>query len=108
MSDEPLTQRHVRMLLVLTDGPLHGYGIGKAITERSGGGIEMLPGSLYRALAQLVRRGLILEVGEDPEDPRRRRYRLTAEGRGALREELDRMAQIMDEGRRLGVLPREV
>lgn len=107
MTDEPLTQRHVRILLVLADEPRHGYAISKEITERSGGEVALLPGSLYRALAQLERRELIREAGTDEEDPRRRSYRLTDLGRAALRTELERMERLMDEGRRLGVLPRE-
>ena len=104
MSEDSLTQRHVRILLVLAEGARHGYAISKAITELSGGDVRLLPGSLYRALGQLERRDLIEETEPAGDDERRRTYRLTPEGKQALGEELRRMAGLAEEGRRIGVI----
>lgn len=95
---------HDAQMLVLTalaDGPLHGYAINTAIEDLTGD--KLGPGSLYGALTRLEARGLIEpteEVG------RQRPVRLTAAGRDALREELQRMAKVSRIGlRALGVEP---
>lgn len=104
MSTPTLSSRHVRILLVLAGAPTHGYEIGKQIEQHTGGRIRLRPGSLYRALHQLLERGLIREVAEPGDDPRRRSYDLTGAGRRALAVELDRMGRLVEQGRRLGVV----
>lgn len=104
MPDSPLSTRHVHILLALADEAQHGYSVGKRIEEDTGGRIVLRPGSLYRALHQLLERGLIREDEEVDDDPRRRTYRITATGRAALREELGGMDRLVERGRRIGVL----
>lgn len=104
MKTPTLSTRHVRILLVLADAPRHGYEIGKEIEHETGGRIRLRPGSLYRALHQLLERGLIRELEEDEGDPRRRSYDVTSSGRQALSAELTRMGQLVEQGRRLGVV----
>jgi DNA-binding PadR family transcriptional regulator len=104
MVESALTLRHTHILLVLVESPSHGYAIGKGLQAATGE--ALLPGSLYRALSQLLRRGLIEETrGGDPTDPRRREYRLTAAGRKALELELANLGHLVEHGRRLGVVP---
>jgi DNA-binding PadR family transcriptional regulator len=104
MNDEPLTLRHTHILLVLAESPNHGYAIGRAL--RDSRAETLLPGSLYRALAQLLRRGLIEEARAGRGvDPRRREYRLTTAGRKALQAELARIGDLIAQGRRLGLVP---
>jgi DNA-binding PadR family transcriptional regulator len=104
MHDEPLSLRHTQILLVLAESSSHGYAIGKALQDT--GSEALLPGSLYRALAQLLRRGLIEEArAVRGADPRRREYRLTAAGRRALQGELARIGDLVAQGRRLGLVP---
>ena len=104
MHDEPLSLRHTQILLVLAESTSHGYAIGKALQDT--GGETLLPGSLYRALAQLLRRGLIEEARAGRGvDPRRREYRLTPSGRRALEGELARIGDLVAQGRRLGLVP---
>jgi DNA-binding PadR family transcriptional regulator len=103
MTDDALTLRHTRILLVLAESANHGYAIGKAVQDATGE--PLLPGSLYRALSQLLRRGLIEETAAEGGDPRRREYRLSEPGREALTRELARIGELMDQGRRLGLLP---
>jgi len=87
--DGPALKRIEFMALAaLTEEPLHGYGIALLIDERTGGQERIRPGSLYRVLDRLQRRGL-LEKAErrataDGEDERRTYYRLTALGRHAV------------------------
>lgn len=70
----------------LADGEKHGYAIADDIADRTGR--RPGPGTLYGAIARLERDGLI-EALEG--DERRRPYRLSAEGRRVLTEELDGM-----------------
>ena len=72
------------LLAVLADAPAHGYRVVEALRERSEGAFELAEGTVYPALYRLERAGL-LESGWEPGDGRRRRvYRVTRKGRGAL------------------------
>ena len=81
----PLTPIAFEILLSVAEGEAHGYGILLDIEERSGGRLRPHAGTLYRAIARLVERGLLEELDErpDPEldDERRRYYGLTRLGR---------------------------
>src|SRR5260370_10664740 len=68
------------ILASLADGTKHGYALTKDIESFSG--VRLAPGTLYEALARLQAQGLIEAV--ESRD-RRRPYRLTAVGAGALR-----------------------
>lgn len=91
----------------MLDGPLHGYAIGKEIEDRTGGRIVLKPGSMYRALEQLLDRDYIEEVEiPDSEDERRRDYRITRAGRQRLREALQDYRGLVKEGERAGLVPK--
>ena len=107
MAHDP-TPRHVQILLVLEEGPRHGYAISKEIEIRSGGAIVLKPGSLYRALQQLLERTYIEEVDTpDGEHERRREYRMTRAGRDRLAETLEDYRGLVKAGERLGVVPED-
>ena len=92
-----MTPLSLHILLSLVDDPLHGYGILKAIEERTDGEETPSTGALYLALQRLERDGMI-EPGEPPEsetDARRRYWRLTEPGREAARDEVERMAALL-------------
>lgn len=108
MSAAGLTTRHVRILLVLAAGSRHGYAISQQIEDETDGRIALRPGSLYRALHQLLERELIRERNDPGEDPRRRRYELTPAGRRALAVELSGLGQLVARGRELGMVGRNV
>lgn len=78
------------VLVVLADGPLHGYGLAREIGERSGGLVEVRPGNLYRVLDRLLRRDLVAEAVEEGGDgagggeKTRRDYRITDLGSSVL------------------------
>jgi DNA-binding PadR family transcriptional regulator len=80
----------------LADGARHGYSIIQDVFDTTG--VRLGPGTLYGALARLEERGLI-EALESP-DPRRRPYRLTDQGAGALAEQLDSMRRFATVSRR--------
>lgn len=98
--DPALTQAQFHILLTLTNGSRHGYGIMQEIRERTEGALELGPGTLYRSIKQLLERGLISEMGPPTAAPakpegRRRPYGLTPAGRIRLREEAHRLRTLV-------------
>ena len=76
------------VLTALADGPRHGYGIVREVTELSQGRVKLKIGSLYGVLDRLTAGGMIEPDREEAHDGRLRRYyRLTRDGRSALAEE---------------------
>ena len=64
----------------------HGYEIGKLIEARSKGVLKFKVGSLYPLLYRLEKRGWIAgHWVEKPGEKRRRCYKLTKEGKRALK-----------------------
>lgn len=96
MSD-PLAPALLHILLALSEGPLHGYGILQGVRERSVGAVRLGTGSLYRHLSKLLDAGLVAETkGPSSADPRRgTSYRLTARGAQVLAIERDRVAALL-------------
>ncbi len=70
------------LLGLLADGPSTGYGLIKAIAEKTGGAWEPSPGSVYPTLAQLVDEGLVGKAGDDGQ---RGEYTLTDDGQQYVR-----------------------
>lgn len=78
------------VLLRGSDPEFHGYAIAREMRDQEGARSLTAHGTLYRALERLEIRGLLASRWEDPdiaaaeERPRRRMYRVTAEGEAAL------------------------
>ena len=93
----PLAPRDLLVLSALARGPLHGYGIIKAVEEDSGPLLD--PGNLYRVLRRMRRDGWVEDApepsGDDEGEAQRRRYRLTAGGRAVLRSEVERLEGLL-------------
>src|ERR1051325_9132517 len=106
----PLTSSVFHILLALSDGDLHGYGIMQEVAEHTGGQIKLGPGTLYGAIKRLLSDRLIVEVDErpDPEldDERRRYYRLTDFGQKVLRVEVQRISNMVSVAQRKRLIPR--
>lgn len=92
----PVSQLHI--LLALTTGDKHGYAIMKEIEAFTRGAVTMGPGTLYGAIKQMLKAGLIAESSERPDpgldDERRRYYQLTDLGTRTLEAEVTRMEQL--------------
>ena len=90
-----LTAAEFQVLVALADGDKHGYAIGKEITARTDGQVELRAATLYTVIRRLLENGFIDEdaARPDPEldDERRRYYRLTARGRRAAEGEARRL-----------------
>jgi transcriptional regulator len=83
-------------LRTLVLGPLHGYGISKAIRRDSNEALEIELGSLYPALKRLEGKGWISAKWEISEHNRRAKYyRLTAAGRKQLHREHSKWAEFV-------------
>ena len=69
-------------------GPLHGYGIAKALKAQSGEALDIEFGSLYPALKRLEVKGWIASSWDISEHNRQAKfYKLTAAGKKQLRAE---------------------
>ncbi len=103
----PLSPATLHILLSLAGDDLHGYGIMQEVARQSDGKYKLGPGTLYDNLQKLIDRRWVEELGRKAgdDDPRRRYYRLTARGQGILHAEIDRLSEVVREGRsRLKVL----
>lgn len=77
------------ILGLLSDGPNNGYGLIKAIGERTEGIWTPSPGSVYPTLQQLVEEGLITTIeGEDGQ------FTLTPDGRNVVEENAEQIARV--------------
>ena len=103
----PLKPAVVLILTSLAERPGHGYAIMTRVRERSGGDIELGTSHLYRLLKKLLDDGLIVESGREPDDPRRRGYRLSDLGREVLEAEMRRLRSLLRLGRDLGLVTSE-
>jgi DNA-binding PadR family transcriptional regulator len=88
----PMREPTFYILAAILDGPIHGYGIVKRVQELSERRVKLAAGTLYGALDRLSEEGLVDVEREEIVDGRARRYyRLTRDGRKALRTEAARM-----------------
>ena len=98
-STPPLTPAVFHILLALSTGERHGYGIMKQVEADSQGKVSMGPGTLYGSLKRMLDAGLVQESDKrvDPEmdDERRIYYQITGIGAQALESELDRYKRIV-------------
>ncbi|MGH7576385.1 MAG: PadR family transcriptional regulator [Longimicrobiales bacterium] len=103
----PLRPVEFHVLLSLTAGERHGYGI---IQDANRRGERMAPdvGTLYRALRRMKEQGLIAGADRrrapDAGDERRTYYRITALGRQVARTEARRLEALTRAARTGGLL----
>ena len=93
----PLPTAVFHILVALADRDRHGYSIMQDVEARTEGQVRLWPTTLYGLLAELTERGLIEETegsGGPDDDPRRRYYALTREGRRFLAAEAARMEDL--------------
>ena len=96
---DPLPSAAFHILLALSDGEKHGYGIMREVAEDTDNTVRLGPGTLYGSIQTLLDAGYVDEISEraDPAagDERRRYYRLSGIGRTALKAEAERMADLL-------------
>ncbi len=95
----PLSPDIFHILLALTGGERHGYGIMQETALKSDGKVNPGPGMLYRSLKRLLTDGLIEESDERPapelDDERRHYYCLIPFGLLVARAEAQRIAALV-------------
>ena len=98
-STPPLTPAVFHILLALSSGERHCYGIMKQVEADSQGKVTMGPGTLYGSLKRMLDAGLVREsdkrVDPDMDDERRIYYRITGMGAESLAAELERYRHIV-------------
>lgn len=98
-STPPLTPAVFHILLALSSGERHGYGIMKQVQADTQGKVNMGNGTLYGSLKRMLDAGLVEESDKrvDPEmdDERRVYYQITGVGAKALAAELERYQRIV-------------
>jgi len=96
----PLKPADFLILLVLTDGALHGYGIMQRVAEQSSGRVQLEVGSLYRLIARMTDEGLIVECKAPGGGSQRRRYyRITPFGDQVAQLEAQRLEEVVGAAR---------
>ena len=94
-----LTEAIYYILLALQE-PLHGYGIMQKTSAMSKGRLILSAGTLYGAISNLLEKGWILPCGESSDtDGRRKLYQITEEGQEVLLAELERLEELVENGR---------
>lgn len=90
------------LLLALTEGERHGYGLMSDVGRLTEGAITLGPGTLYRTLQRLRVDGLVEETVADAaaaradrRAERRRGYRITPAGYAAVQSEARRLAALL-------------
>jgi DNA-binding PadR family transcriptional regulator len=109
-SNPPLTPAVFHILLALSNGERHGYGIMKQVEADSQGKVSMGPGTLYGSLKRMLDAGLVRESDKrvDPEmdDERRIYYQITGIGVKALEAELERYNHIISVAQQRKLYPK--
>ena len=91
----------MHVLLALTNGDLHGYGILLEVARQSRGAYKIGPGTLYDNLKKLLSQGLVEEARSQTNEPNaRREYHITNLGCDVLRAETERLTSVLREARR--------
>uniref|UniRef100_UPI004057B68E PadR family transcriptional regulator n=1 Tax=Alistipes sp. TaxID=1872444 RepID=UPI004057B68E len=98
-SNNALTEAVYYILLVLTE-PKHGYGIMQQTEAMSHGRLRLSAGTLYGALASLLEKGWIEQVHSLTEE-RKKEYQITPKGLSQLQEELLRLEELVENGKKL-------
>ena len=97
MANPALTEAVYYILLSLKT-PLHGYGIIQNVETLSRGRVRLAAGTLYGALNTLLEKGWIRAL---PEEDRKKEYEITPQGQQILRQEILRLSELLENGKRI-------
>lgn len=91
-----LTEATYYILLSLYD-PQHGYGIMQEVESLSRGRVHLAAGTLYGALNSMVEKGWITQLPVE-DGSRKKDYQITALGLKILKEEIERLRELVTNG----------
>lgn len=89
-----LTEQMYYILLTLTE-PRHGYGIMQEVESRTEGRVRIGAGTLYNLLSRFEEEDIIVQTSEEN---RRKIYALTDKGLTILKDEYQRLKQLVSDG----------
>ena len=93
---EPLSESYFYILLCLSKGAHHGYGIMKQTEQLSEGQVKIGSGTMYGATSNMIKKNWIKEiVSDDPGAEKKRLYTLTPEGTEAFKAEVERLKRML-------------
>lgn len=93
--EQRITEPAYLVLLALSDGPRHGYGIVQEVVGLSDGAVRLGAGTLYGVLDRLTTAGQVEPERDEVVDGRLRRYyRITDRGSAAAHAETERLAAL--------------
>jgi len=75
----------------------YGYGIMKNVEKISKGRVVLGAGTLYGAIKTLINKGWIAELDQGEVD-RRKEYIITELGKEAIKKELERLMELLENG----------
>lgn len=94
---EPISESYYYILLCLSKGDNHGYGIMQMTERLSGGDVKIGSGTMYGATSNMMKKGWIDEIISTEQGIERKRlYRLTDAGREILRNEIARLRRMLE------------
>lgn len=94
---EPMSESYYYILVCLTKGANHGYGIMQMAKELSDGAVSIGSGTMYGATSNMIKKGWIEEImSNEPGMERRRLYTITESGRAALDAEILRLRKMVE------------
>jgi DNA-binding PadR family transcriptional regulator len=89
-----LTEPMYYILLMLSE-PQHGYGIMQEVERHTEGRVKIGAGILYNLLSRFEEENIIVQLSEEN---RRKTYTLTDKGFNLLKEEYQRLKQLVSDG----------
>ncbi len=94
---EPMSESYYYILLCLSKGPNHGYGIMQMTEKLSRGEVTIGSGTMYGATSNMMKKGWIKEIMSDGVGMERKRlYCLTEAGEDALEAEIARLKRMLE------------
>lgn len=94
-----LTEAVYYILLSLLS-PLHGYGIMQNAEALSNRRVRLAAGTLYGALGSMLEKDWIQALPGE-KDSRKKEYRITEKGRQILINEIARLEELLENGKRM-------
>ena len=93
----PLTPAMFHVLIVLAEGPKHGYRILKEVERRTDSRVRLSTGTLYGIIKRLLAEGMIERrtPAVAGADKRRRYYQLTELGQAVATAEAERLQRVV-------------
>jgi len=94
---EPMSESYFYILLCLSKGANHGYGIMQMTEQLSHGEVTIGSGTMYGATGNMMKKGWIKEIMSDGAGLERKRlYCLTELGETALTAEIARLRRMLE------------